>query len=358
MNIRYSKEKVYKDFGQYDKVVTLSFYSGSKSFDEFPEYMTGIFQYSHKERKEMEELIQQNESTFGFIRFKELLNKINDEKKEYLIKQGLNCEEISSIFTLAEFNQTNEFKSINTRKLAEPYIIECDFGDDFDCDSLLLNLNDSKRSGGYKLTPDETAEDIGTRLNYEDIEFGGLREELKVPIRKYYLKCRARNYKATEEEIYELQTLESEEIVNKISFLNEEIKRAGITKKYFIKIKPQIEELAPFLLKFNEKRLTHGKFVVWLNFERYIHIFLGHVNEANLGRKFESKTKFQYLVDEILRLIEIVIESLEEEIQKHFTETSGKNFKRHGEMAVYYKGDYYVVDINPDGLLMTFYKRD
>jgi len=223
---------------------------------------------------------------------------------------------------------------------------------------MLLNLNDRKLSSGYKLTPDETAEDIGTRLNYEKVDMDGVREDLKVPIRKYFLKSRERNKKATDSEIDELRHLETKEITNKISILREEIKSAGIAKKNFEKLKPQIEELTPFILKFNEQRLTHGKFVIWLNYERFLHIFLGHVNEANLGGKFEDKTKFQYVIDEIFRLIEIVLDSIEDEIQKHFAETPGKNFKRHGEMAVYYKGDFYVIAINPDGLLMTFYKRE
>ena len=306
----------------------------------------------------MEEIIQQNNSTVGFIKFKELLNEIGIEKKDYLKERGINCEAIYSVFTLQEFNQTNEFNETNTRKLAEPNIIEVDLSDDFDYDSMLLNLNDRKLSSAYKLTPDEKAEDVGTRLNYEKVDLGGVQEELKVPIRKYFLKSRERNKKATEAEIKELHSLENKEIANKIFLLREEIKRAGIAKKNFEKIKPQIEDLTPFILKFNERRLTHGKFVVWLNYERFLHIFLGHVNETNLGGKFEDKTKFQYLIDDIFRLIEIVLDSIEDEIRKHFAETSGRNFKRHGEMAVYYKGDYYAIAINPDGLLMTFYKRE
>lgn len=356
--MKYSIEKIYQDFGQFDKVVTITFHPDSPSFKEYPEYMTGVFIYTPKERKEMEELIQQEKANAGNIKFKEILKEVDGDKKDNLIKHGIDNEEIFSIFTLPEFNQTNEFKSTETRKLPEPNIIEVDLDDDFNCDSILLSLNDRKLSSGYKLTPDETAEDIGTRLNYEKVDLEGVREELKIPIRKYFLKTRERNKKATEEEINELHSLETEEITNKISILREEIKSAGVAKKNFEKIKPQIEELVPFILKFNERRLTHGKFVAWLNYERFLHIFLGHVSEANLGGKFEDKTKFQYLIDDIFRLIEIVVDSIEDEMQKHFAETPEKNFKRHGEMAVYYKGDFYVIAINPDGLLMTFYKRE
>jgi hypothetical protein len=82
------------------------------------------------------------------------------------------------------------------------------------------------------------------------------------------------------------------------------------------------------------------------------------VNETNPGGTFENKTRFQYLIDDILDLIPRVLDVVEEEIQRHFVETPEQNFKRHGEMSVYYNGDYYAIDINPSGLLMTFYKRE
>lgn len=356
--MKYDIEKTYKYFGQFDKIVTLSFFPESASFNEYPNFITGTFYYTPKERDKMEEIIQQRNSTIGFIKFKEVLNEVSVEQKENLIIHGINCEEISNIFFLPEFNQENEFKSKETRKLAEPNIIGIDIDDNFDYDSMLLNLNERKLSSGYLLTPNETAENIGTLLNFKNVNIEGEKEELKIPIRKYFLKCLVRNKKASEEEVKELNQIESKEIAKKISMLRNEVKRAGITKKNFEKIRAQIEQTTPFLLEFNEKRLTHSKFPIWLNFERFLHIFLGHVNEMNFGGNFGDKTKFQYLIDDILRLIEIVLDSIEDEIQKHFSENSGKNFKRHGEMAIYFNGDFYVIAINPEGLLMTFYKRD
>lgn len=42
----YTLEDIYKNFGQFDKVVTLSFAQNSQSYKNFPEYMTGIFLYT------------------------------------------------------------------------------------------------------------------------------------------------------------------------------------------------------------------------------------------------------------------------------------------------------------------------
>ncbi|MCP4553594.1 MAG: hypothetical protein GY834_16475 [Bacteroidetes bacterium] len=358
--MKYSIEKIYKDYGQFDKIVTLSFFQESPSFNEYPDLMTGTFLYSPKESAQMEEMIQTDISTKGQIRFKEVLNEVNKDQKRNLIRNGINCDEISNIFFLPELNQENEYKSKGTRKLPKPNIIEIDVDDNFDYDSMLLNLNERKLSSGYILIPEETAENIGTKLICENKDIEEIEkenEELKVPIKKHYLKNKLRRKKATEKEEKELRKIESDEIAYKISLLRTEIQKAGISIKNFEKIRPQIETLIPLLLEFKEKRLTHGKFPIWLNYERFLHIFLEHVNETNLGGNFRDKSRFQYLIDDIFRLIEIVLDSIEEEIQKHYTEKTGKNFKRHGEMAVAYKGDYYVIDINPEGLLMTFYKR-
>jgi len=352
--MKYSLEKIYKDFGQFDKVVTLSFFPNSPSFTEYPEYMTGLFFYTPKEIKQMEESIQKDKSSVGLVKFKEILNELDVNKKKHLIRNGLNCEDISYVFFLPHFNQVNEFKLKETRNLPKPNVIEIDIDDNFDYDSMLVNLNKRKLSSGYQLTPEETAENIGILLNLENKnleEIENEKKEIKILIKKYYIKSRIRHKRATEDEINELKDIENQEIATKIEILRNEIKKAGIEKKDFEKNHQIIEQVTPFLIEFTEKRLTHGTFPVWLNYERFLHIFLGHVSELNLGGNFDDKTKFQYLIDDIIRLIEIVLDTIEDEIQYHFTENNGKNFKRHGEMAVYYKGDFYVIAINPDGLL-------
>lgn len=364
--MKYSIEKTFKEFGQFDKIVTISFFTDSSSHSEYPDLMTGTFYYSPREIAELEDRIHETNNSNGFVKFKEILNEVNDEQKTNLIRIGINCEDISSIFFLPEYNQENKFQSKQIRKLPKPNIIEIDIDDSFKYDSFFINSHERKIADGCKLTPAEEAEYLGISLNFDarDIESINNSEyidnetgKLKISIKKYFLKSRLRHKQANDEEIEELKEIENQELVHKILVLRKEITRAGIGNDNFDKIKPQIEQIIPFLLEFNEKRLTHGKFPVWLSYERFLHIFLEHVNETNLGGNFEDKTKFQYLIDDIFRLTEIVLDSIEKDIQKHFIERPDKNYKRHGEMAVYYNGDFYVIAINPSGLLMTFYKR-
>jgi hypothetical protein len=51
----------------------------------------------------------------------------------------------------------------------------------------------------------------------------------------------------------------------------------------------------------------------------------------------------------------LVISSQSSEIQEHFKNTPSKNFKRSGKRAVYIYGNYYHVEIEPSGRLLTFY---
>lgn len=97
--MKYSIENIYRDFGRFDKVVTLSFAPDSESFKEYPDYMTGIFEYNREERENLElKLLDENSQSQGFIKFKEILNEVSDIQKSKLIQTGINTSEIIDIF--------------------------------------------------------------------------------------------------------------------------------------------------------------------------------------------------------------------------------------------------------------------
>ncbi len=53
----------------------------------------------------------------------------------------------------------------------------------------------------------------------------------------------------------------------------------------------------------------------------------------------------------------IVLGALNDEYQKYKDEHPNNRFFRKGSKAYYYNGDYYDVDILPDGQIGSFYKR-
>ena len=358
--MNYTIESIYHDFGQYDKVVTLNFLNGSPSFEEYPDYLTGTFYYTPKERVELENSVKEGKSTPGYVKFEEVLNHVTKYQKETLIMTGMNTEDISSIFYLKQYHTENKFASDAIRKLPDPHIIEIDLNKNFDHDSFLINFTKSRISHGDLLTPGELAEFRGIVLNLEGKNFESIEEEpdgIKLSIKKHFLGSRLRHKQANPEERKELEQIIIQEFDSKLALLNKEIINAGIGKKKYSEIKQQLTHLIPQILKFDEKRLAHGKFPVWLNYERFLHILLRHVNETNPGGNFENKSRFQYLINDILYLIETVIDIVYKDIMTHFRENPNKHFKRQGELSVYFNGDYYVIDIRPDGLLMTFYRK-
>jgi hypothetical protein len=107
---------------------------------------------------------------------------------------------------------------------------------------------------------------------------------------------------------------------------------------------------------FEPRSLLLSKPSIYLEFDRFIHIFLRHVSEIQTGERFEVKTVFQYKLKDIMRLMELVLDDIKGDIEEHFRNTPTQNFKRHGEMSVYFQGDYYVINIRADGKLMDFYR--
>jgi len=94
---------------------------------------------------------------------------------------------------------------------------------------------------------------------------------------------------------------------------------------------------------------------VYLDLERFLHIYARHVTETHVGGQFAVKTVFQYKYDDIIRIIQAVIESEATAIQEHLAAGSGKNFLRMGKRSIYYEGHYYRVEIESDGRLLTFH---
>lgn len=258
----------------------------------------------------------------------------------------------------------NEFIYKETRKLHEPVILETDLSD-FNYDSFLINFNKIRISNGYKLTPEEEFENIGVELNLNNMNIDSITDKTKIddktgklkePILYHYLLSKQRKKNLTPDEQVKLTEIEVRTVIRKSTIIKDEIKQSLNNWKQLVAYKPQLELITKHLIDFRSKRYTHGKFPIWIDLERFVHILLRHVAETNIGEGFKDKSKFQYVIDNIHLLIETVLKSVDSEIQKHFQYSSDKPFKRHGKMSVYYNGDYYVIHIDNTGRLMTFYK--
>ncbi len=361
----FTKEDIYRKYGQYDEVVSVVFKRGSMSFDSYGDSLTGVFLYTPRERRTCEDKLNSLEKSTGKVKFKEVLNKVSDEKIEYLKKNGMETDDIEYIVGNI-FKNSKKFGDNNKRKLPKPSEIEVDL-ERINQDKLFIGNIDRLIGHGKNLTPEETDEYRGVKLNLESVNLNDVEDpkyidtqtgSIKSSILMHYYLSRQRSKKITEDEKKHLIELNKIEYRERTEIIIRELNRAGYRSNADLNIEHQLKNFFQFFVAFREKRLTYGNPPVYLDFNRLVHIFLGHVSETKLQGNFYDKSVFQYDIDEVIRLISIVIERIKDDIDGHFSENSGKPFKRHGEMAVYWNGDYYVVHIDPSGLLMTFYKKE
>ena len=83
----------------------------------------------------------------------------------------------------------------------------------------------------------------------------------------------------------------------------------------------------------------------------------GGVKELAVENQFGERSKFQLAEKDLKATMDIVLGSLNDEYQTYKEEHPNNRFFRKGNMAYYYNGDYYDVDILPDGQIGSFYKR-
>lgn len=364
--MRFSIEELFLNFGQFDKVVTLCFNENSKAFKDFNETLTGVFVYTFKERENLQnqiklETVPRND---GYTKFEELINDVNTAQKKDLLTKGILASDISTVFHM-QHDKKNEYSSKLIRELPEPIKLEVDFSD-VDTDAFTLGCYNMLESNGVRLCHFE--EDLcnsirlkrnngkvpeGLEDKFIDKETG----QIYTGIKYQYLKDNILNLTDSERE--ELSTIIKDRTNARVSLLMEEFKRTTDNLKDTLALnQSNVLKFVSMAGFFEPIRLLVIKQPLWLDFDRLIHIFNRHVNEIKVGERTANKTSFQYKIDDIIRLIKLVLESIHDEIEQHYIDFPNKPFKRQGEMSVFYHGDYYVIGINEDGKLMDFYKKE
>jgi len=370
--MRFSIEELYYQFGKFDKVVGISFNRDSESYRTFGDFIVGKLIYTAKDRTEIENRLQLNTipRTEGFQRFQENIQKLEETKIADLEKNGFKC---SDILEVLHFNapSNNEFKNTETRELPEPIKIKIDpshSGEELA--NVILYFSNSLIKSNYLLCPFEWEEYYGALwYKYADSLPENFKKEnffkegttdLKDEIKFQYLNIKFESDELTiENEKDEYLTLFNSRLKNRHEIIKNELTRASekvkeLPKKYSEEFK-YVYSLSFF---FKPERLTNVRFPVYLDFSRFIHIYLGHVAETLIGERHETNTLFQYKLKDIERLIKTVLKKIEPELQKHFIDKPESDFHRQGSRSVYYNGDYYRIHIDKNGRLMTFFKNN
>ncbi len=93
-----------------------------------------------------------------------------------------------------------------------------------------------------------------------------------------------------------------------------------------------------------------------MDLDSFIHIYLRHVDELKNNQIYAERTKFQLKEEDVETTINHVLHDLNDEYQKFKEEHPDWKFRKYSEQAYYWNGDYYALEVDPNGRLVTFYK--
>lgn len=182
-------------------------------------------------------------------------------------------------------------------------------------------------------------------------------EDFLSRVRYIELQTKLHEMKITPTELHEFMKLVSEKKERKKQIINREIQHSSEKIQDVLdNYKIELSELEKACSKFDEEVISFGDVVIYLPFERFVHIYARHVAETQIGAKFESeKTVFQYKYEDILRILKMVVNQERNNIQNHFKQNSDSPFRRLGSRAIYTDGTYYRLVINSNGSIQDFH---
>lgn len=365
--MNFSYEEIFSMYGQYDSFVSISFYHDSEAYLKYKPSLMGTFIYSLEERERLQLLIQTENipRSNQHIRFKpSQLEKLTPEEIVSLDKIGIQNIDFAIVSSSTIFPKENRYITKGEKEIPNTIYVEFD-SRGVNIDFMKMHLFDSRLNQGHKLIPEEAAEYYGLHLYYNPDQFDDKLNEriidkatgkIRDSIRYYQLKARFFNEVITAEEKEEFIKLINKRSGIRGDHLIKELKRSTEKLKELAeKNKDTLLSLAYICSNFDDEVILPYKFPIWWDAERFIHIYTRHVKETKVGERFDDKTIFQYKFRDIKRIVSAVIETVYEEIEKHFEENPDKNFRRMGNRSVYFDGVYYRLEIESSGRLITFH---
>jgi hypothetical protein len=364
--MNFSYEELYFMYGQYDRFVQLSFHRDSEADKRIAiEYFMGNFKYSPDEIRSLESLRNQENITRTEKRIRFVpseLHEINDDLRTFLDREGFLCSDICLI-SARNFPKENRYTVKGEKEIPNTIPITIDMAG-IDTDMLTLGMLKSRIREGYQLRNFEWDEYYGLMFYYQqdtviekkEIYANYEKKELQPEIKYHFLMTKYLNSNASEDEVKELISLGQKKNKIKVHLLLEEFKRSSEKVKDIAKsYNDTVSLIIALMIRFEDEILVPYQFSIWWDFDRFVHIYLRHVKETQVGERFQGKSIFQYKFKEIKRLISIVVGTIYEEIVEHFKNNPAKVFFRMGERAVHYDGHFYRIDIEPSGRLIEFH---
>lgn len=361
----FSQSQLYEIAGRLYYVCTISLRPDSNSYKVYGSQLTCLFVYTLKERKALEENVSAIDKQPN-VKVKALLNNLDGEKVDRLFNDGIPAKDIIEITVLPYGEECNTFPS---KEMREPKVLEIPFeaeGDGKDIGwmyGFLCRLKERQ----VGLSPDEEAQYLAYKLV---IEYDNLTEAERSSIfntdgklanqevARHYLLWKEEAHKLTEKDAETLSKLKRIRFYERFYAADKALSDMGLSMKKLLKKYPEKAQLLlRHIFTFNEKNYNStGRFPLYMNFESFLHIYLRHVKELTIENQFSERDKFQLKEKDVFIVMDIVMEKLNDKYQQYKLEHPDGRFFRNGRMAYYHNGDYYCIDVAPNGCISTFYR--
>ncbi len=360
----FTQEEIYAYAGAKDCVATLTL--SQESALVYGETLTVAFVYYQKERIALEK-DKTALNDISNVKAKELLGELDSSLHAQLLKDGVPTKDIVEMLVGPETEDQNTYTSSHLRK---PKVLEIPFeskgnGDDirFMYGALCHFISD-----GIELTPEEHNEYLAYKIVLEPEKLTEKEKAEKFDengkivnqeVAYFWLMWKNNAGQLTEKNKEDLMQLAKNRIANRFELADKELENMGLSLDKLVKNYPEKANLLiSRIINFHERRYNIvGKHLLYMSFKSFLHIYLRHVKELTVENQFGERSKFQLAEKDLNATMNIVLDALNDEYQKYKDEHPNNRFFRKGNMAYYYNGDYYDIDILPDGQIGSFYKR-
>ena len=360
----FTQEEIYAYAGAKDCVATLTL--SQESARVYGETLTVAFVYYQKERIALEK-DKTALNDISNVKAKELLGELDSSLHAQLLKDGVPTKDIVEMLVGPETEDQNTYTSSHLRK---PKVLEIPFeskgnGDDirfmygalchFISDGIELTAEEHNEYLAYKivLEPEKLTEKEKAEIFDENGKI------VNQEVAYFWLMWKNNAGQLTEKNKEDLMQLAKNRIANRFELADKELENMGLSLDKLVKNYPEKANLLiSRIINFHERRYNIvGKHLLYMSFKSFLHIYLRHVKELTVENQFGERSKFQLAEKDLNATMNIVLDALNDEYQKYKNEHPNNMFFRKGNMAYYYNGDYYDIDILPDGQIGSFYKR-
>lgn len=370
---QFSVEELYAMYGRYDKFISIEFHPNSESNLKFGKSIMGTLLFNRRQRQDLNNDLELESipRTNGYVKINpsELSNLIDDQIYQLRAKGFLSGDIFEINHTGIEHNDRYKDKSV--KEIPGTVNIEID-PSGYNPDLMgLYYYEQTIKTNTKPLIESEWDRYYAFKILYRQTEitknewvekiYEPNSDVIKERIRHYILRSkigRQIDLSVEEQKDWILSFFKREKERNKL--VDKEINRSANKKlKEIIEgNESTILELKRIAYFYEEENLSPfgAKHAVYLDLERYLHIFIRHFSDFQIGDWKEGKSSFQYNFNDTNRLIKIAIEELQSKIDEAID--NGREFKIFDMKAFDFNGNFYAIHIDKNGRLLAFYPHE